>query len=415
MSISELQEKEYTGLTHIARRLGISYSEMTRKELIFSILQERAKKKGQELVEGVIEILNEGFGFLRFEKKDYTPSPTDIYVAPHIIKKYRIRTGDTLIGSIKPPMNSEKYHSMNTIESIDFNDPKKAANRIPFRDLTPLHPNEKINLESKDENISMRIIDLIAPLGKGQRGLIVSPPKAGKTILLKRIAHSITENHPEIYLIVLLIDERPEEVTDMERSVEGEVLASTFDQPPQRHIQVANMALEKARRLVEFGYDVVILLDSITRYARANNLVIPHSGKTLSGGVDSDALRIPKRFFGSARNIENGGSLTILATALIETGSRMDSVIFEEFKGTGNQEIVLDRTLSDQRIFPAIDILVSGTRKEELLHSPEILNRVWVLRKILSGMTDNTEAMEFLISKMKMTKNNKEFLKLMTG
>ena len=387
---------------------------MNREVLIYSILKERAKKNGHVLLHGVIEVLNEGFGFLRSMENDYTPNPNDIYVSPSIIKKYSIKTGDTLIGSIKPPGNSEKYNSMETIESINFTDTEKSISRNQFNELTPLHPNEKINLESKDEDISMRIIDLIAPIGKGQRGLIVSPPKAGKTVLLKKIAHSISENHPEIFLIVLLLDERPEEVTDMERSVDGEVLSSTFDQPPQRHLQVANMTLEKARKLVEFGYDVVILLDSITRYARANNLVVPHSGKTLSGGVDSNALRIPKRFFGSARNIEYGGSLTILATALVDTGSRMDSVIFEEFKGTGNQEIVLDRDLSDQRIFPAIDILVSGTRKEELLHPPEVLNKVWVLRKILSGVSDNTEAIEFLISKMKTTKNNKDFLNLMT-
>lgn len=414
MSISELQEKKYTGLTHIARRLGIPYSDKNREDLIFSILKERAKKDNKELVKGVIEVLNEGFGFLRSQRNDYTPSPDDIYISPSLIKRYNIKTGDTLIGAIVPPENSEKYHSMEEVHSINFLETEESIKRTSFSNLTPLHPNEKINLETEDEDISMRIIDLIAPLGMGQRGLIVSPPKAGKTILLKKIAHSITENHPDIYLIVLLIDERPEEVTDMERSVDGEVLSSTFDQAPQRHLQVANMTLEKAKRLVEFNYNVVILLDSITRYARASNLVVPHSGKTLSGGVDSNALRTPKRFFGAARNIEEGGSLTILATALIETGSRMDSVIFEEFKGTGNQEVVLDRTLSNQRIFPAIDILASGTRKEELLLSPEILNRVWVLRKILSDISDNTEAMEFLLSKMKMTNNNKEFLRLMT-
>lgn len=414
MSIKELQEKEYKGLKNIARRLGIQYSDLNKKELIYSILKERAKKNGQVLHKGVIEVLNEGFGFLRSLENDYTPSPDDIYVSPSIIKRYNIKTGDTLIGAIKPPANTEKYHSIETIESINFTDTDKAVERKLFRTLIPLHPNEKINLESKDEDISMRIIDLLAPVGKGQRGLIVSPPKAGKTVLLKKIAHSISENHPEIYLIILLIDERPEEVTDMKRSVDGEVLSSTFDQPPQRHLHVANMTLEKSKRLVECGYDVVILLDSITRYARANNLVIPHSGKTLSGGVDSNALRIPKSFFGAARNIEEGGSLTILATTLVDTGSRMDAVIFEEFKGTGNQEIVLDRTLSNQRIFPAIDILASGTRKEELLLNPEVLNRIWVLRRILSGVTENTEAMEFLISKMKMTKNNKGFLELMS-
>lgn len=414
MSITELREKEYDGLAHIARRLGIAYSNLNKEELIFSILKERARKDGNILIQGLVEVLSEGFGFLRSQNNDYTPSPDDIYVSPSLIKKFNIKTGDTLIGTIQPPKNSEKYNSMNTIKSINFIDPDHSLKRIPFRNLTPLHPNEKINLESRDENLSMRIIDLFAPLGKGQRGLIVSPPKAGKTILLKKIAHSISENHPEIYLIVLLVDERPEEVTDMERSVDGEVLASTFDQPPQRHLHVANMALEKAKSLVEFGHNVVILLDSITRYARANNMAVPHSGKTLSGGVDSNALRIPKRFFGAARNIENGGSLTILATALIETGSRMDSVIFEEFKGTGNQEIVLDRELSNQRIFPAIDVLVSGTRKEELLHTPEVLNRVWIIRRLLAEMTDNTAAMDFILSRMRPTKNNKEFLAMMT-
>lgn len=414
MSITKLQEKKYENLTHIARRLGISYSDMNREELIFSIMQERAKKEGKNLAMGVIEVLNEGFGFLRSSKTDYTPSPDDIYVSPSLIRKYDIKTGDTLIGETSPPENSEKYDALSKIYSINYKDAEESIKRTMFKNLTPLHPNVKINLETRDEDVSMRIIDLIAPLGKGQRGLIVSPPKAGKTILLKKIAHSISENHPGIYLIVLLIDERPEEVTDMERSVDGEVFSSTFDQPPQRHIQVAKMTLEKAKSLVEFGYDVVILLDSITRYARANNLVVPHSGRTLSGGVDSNALRIPKKFFGAARNIEDGGSLTILATALIETGSRMDSVIFEEFKGTGNQEIVLDRSLSNQRIFPAIDILASGTRKEELLLDAETLNRVWVLRKILSEIGDNSKAMDFLISKMKDTENNKEFLRYMT-
>ena len=414
MYISEIQDKDSTGLANTARRLGISFTGLDKEELIFFILKEKASKEGRDLIRGVIEILTEGFGFLRAKENDYTQSPEDIYVAPAIIKRFGIKTGDTIIGAVKPPQNSEKYHSIETIESINYMHPSQAKDRGNFNYLTPLHPDEKLNLEAEDEDISTRIIDLIAPIGKGQRGLIVSPPKAGKTVLIKKIAHSISENHPEIHLMVLLIDERPEEVTDMQRSVNGEVLSSTFDKSPQRHLQVAKLALEKAKRYVEMGKDVVILLDSITRYARASNLVVPHSGKTLSGGVDSNALRTPKRFFGAARNIEEGGSLTILATALIETGSRMDSVIFEEFKGTGNQEIVLDRGLSNQRIFPAIDILASGTRKEELLQPSDVLNRIWVLRKILSDMEDNSEAVEFLISRMKRSKNNSEFLKLMT-
>ncbi|MEO0293638.1 MAG: transcription termination factor Rho [candidate division WOR-3 bacterium] len=414
MYISEIQDKDYTALANTARRLGISYTGLDREELIFYILKERAKKEGRNLIRGVIEILNEGYGFLRSKENDYTPTPEDIYVPPAIIKRFGIRTGDTIIGAARPPQNSEKYPSIETIESINYTHPDNAKNRPNFNSLTPLHPNEKINLETEDEDISTRIIDLIAPIGKGQRGLIVSPPKAGKTVLIKKIAHSISENHPEIHLMVLLIDERPEEVTDMERSVNGEVLSSTFDKSPQRHLQVAKMALEKAKRYVEMGRDVVILLDSITRFARASNLVVPHSGKTLSGGIDSEALRTPKRFFGAARNIEEGGSLTIIATALIETGSRMDSVIFEEFKGTGNQEIVLVRELANQRIFPAIDLLASGTRKEELLQPSDVLNRIWILRKILRDMANNAEAVEFLISRMKRSENNAEFLKLMT-
>ncbi|RKZ24905.1 transcription termination factor Rho, partial [bacterium] len=318
-------------------------------------------------------------------------------------------------GQVRPPKQGEKFFSLVKVEAINFEPPDKAKERVPFESLTPLHPNERIRLERSDGDVSMRIIDLLAPMGKGQRGLIVSPPRAGKTVLLQKIANSITENHPEIYLIILLIDERPEEVTDMQRNVRAEVISSTFDEPPERHIHVARMVLEKAKRLVEYGRDVVILLDSITRYARANNLVVPHSGKTLSGGIDSNALQVPKKFFGAARNVEEGGSLTIIATALIETGSRMDEVIFEEFKGTGNQEIVLDRSLSDRRIFPAMDIFKSGTRKEELLLSPEELNRVWILRKILSEIGNPIEAMEFLISKIKATRNNKEFLRAMSA
>ncbi|RKZ15260.1 transcription termination factor Rho, partial [bacterium] len=355
------------------------------------------------------------YGFLRSSQNSYTASPDDIYVSPQFIKRMGIRTGDTILGEIRPPNPGEKYFALVKILKVNDQSPERLKARVKFENLTPLHPIERIRLERSDGDISMRIIDLLAPMGKGQRGLIVSPPRAGKTILLQKIANSITENHPEIYLIILLIDERPEEVTDMKRSVRAEVLSSTFDEPPERHLQVAKMALEKAKRMVEYGKDVVILLDSITRYARANNLVVPHSGKTLSGGVDSNALQVPKKFFGAARKVEEGGSLTIIATALIETGSRMDEVIFEEFKGTGNQEIVLDRQLADRRIFPAIDIFKSGTRKEELLLSPEELNRVWVLRKLLSEMSNQIEAMEFLISKMKMTKNNKEFLRAMTS
>ena len=450
MKSANLEKKTYRELTRIAKDLGISPTGKKKKQLIEEILQARNGKfeddvpvmvKEEKVVEpslpepeveeepepqlatpsekliteGVIEVLPEGYGFLRSSQNSYTASPDDIYVSPPFIKRMGIRTGDTILGEIRPPNPGEKYFALVKILKVNDQSPERLKARVKFENLTPLHPIERIRLERSDGDISMRIIDLLAPMGKGQRGLIVSPPRAGKTILLQKIANSITENHPEIYLIILLIDERPEEVTDMKRSVRAEVLSSTFDEPPERHLQVAKMALEKAKRMVEYGKDVVILLDSITRYARANNLVVPHSGKTLSGGVDSNALQVPKKFFGAARKVEEGGSLTIIATALIETGSRMDEVIFEEFKGTGNQEIVLDRQLADRRIFPAIDIFKSGTRKEELLLSPEELNRVWVLRKLLSEMSNQIEAMEFLISKMKMTKNNKEFLRAMTS
>ena len=450
MKSADLEKKTYRELTRIAKDLGISPTGKKKKQLIEEILQARNGKfeddvpvmvKEEKVVEpslpepeveeepepqitapsekliteGVIEVLPEGYGFLRSSQNSYTASPDDIYVSPPFIKRMGIRTGDTILGEIRPPNPGEKYFALVKILKVNDQSPERLKARVKFENLTPLHPIERIRLERSDGDISMRIIDLLAPMGKGQRGLIVSPPRAGKTILLQKIANSITENHPEIYLIILLIDERPEEVTDMKRSVRAEVLSSTFDEPPERHLQVAKMALEKAKRMVEYGKDVVILLDSITRYARANNLVVPHSGKTLSGGVDSNALQVPKKFFGAARKVEEGGSLTIIATALIETGSRMDEVIFEEFKGTGNQEIVLDRQLADRRIFPAIDIFKSGTRKEELLLSPEELNRVWVLRKLLSEMSNQIEAMEFLISKMKMTKNNKEFLRAMTS
>jgi len=414
MTLTELNEKSYNDLLKVAKKIGVPTKGLRKQELTLRIIQKESEDNGTILAEGILDILPDGYGFLRSPAYSYTPSPDDIYVSPAFIRKFGLKTGDSVLGQIRKPKNSEKYYAIKEIEAINLEEPSKALKRTLFGKLTPFHPTEKIKLERSDGDISMRIIDLLAPLGKGQRSLIVSPPRAGKTILLQKIANSITENHSEIDLIILLIDERPEEVTDMARSVDAEVVASTFDEAPERHLQVANMVIEKAKRLVEYGKDIVILLDSITRYARTNNLVVPHSGKTLSGGVDSNALRLPKKFFGAARNIENGGSLTIIATTLIETGSRMDDVIFEEFKGTGNQEIVLDRALSDRRIFPAMDIFKSGTRKEELLLTPEELNRVWVLRKLLSEFQNPIEAMEFLRSKMKATKNNKEFLKFMT-
>jgi len=363
--------------------------------------------------EGVLEILKEGYGFLRSPDYNYLPGPDDIYVGPAQIQKFGLRTGDTVFGQIRPPKEGERFFALLKIEAVNYEPPEKAKDRPLFDELTPIYPNEKFELEV-DGDISMRIVDLLCPIGKGQRGLIVSPPRAGKTILLQKIANSITQNHPDVKLIVLLIDERPEEVTDMERSVKAEVISSTFDEPPSRHLQVARIVLEKAKRLVEYGHDVAILLDSLTRLARANNAEVPHSGRVLSGGVDATALQWPKRFFGAARNIEEGGSLTIIATALIETGSRMDEVIFEEFKGTGNMELKLDRGLSNRRIFPAIDLSLSGTRKEELLLPEPVLNRVWILRKFLDQMPP-VEAMEFLIERMKETKNNKEFLEKMSS
>lgn len=415
MKSAELERKTFQELSRLAKDLGIPVSGKRKKELIESLLQAKAENEGNLIAEGVLEVLPEGYGFVRSSAHSYTASQDDIYISPNQIKRLGLKTGHILKGEIRPPKQSEKYFAMVRIMSINGEPPETVRRRIVFERLTPLHPNQRIKLERSDGDISMRIIDLLAPLGKGQRSLIVSPPRAGKTVLLQKIANSVTENHPEVFLIILLIDERPEEVTDMKRSVRAEVLSSTFDEPPDRHLQVAKMALEKSKRLVETKRDVVILLDSITRYARANNLSIPHSGKTLSGGIDSNALQVPKKFFGAARKVEEGGSLTIIATALIETGSRMDEVIFEEFKGTGNQEIVLDRSLADRRIFPAIDIFKSGTRKEELLLTPEELNRVWVLRKLLSEMSTPVEAMEFLISKMRLTKNNKEFLRAMTA
>ncbi len=412
----DLEKKKVVELYEIAKQLEIqNYSTLRKAELIEKILAaiaEKYKKESESPIrEGVLQILPEGFGFLRFPEYNYAPSPEDIYVSPSQIKKLNLRTGDILRGEIRPPRTSERFAAMIRILSVNGRPPEEMRHRVTFERLTPYYPTEKIRLETPDDpDLSMRIVDLFVPIGKGQRGLIVSPPRAGKTVLLQQIANAIVKNHPEIELIILLIDERPEEVTDFQRRVPAEVVSSTFDQPADRHVQVAEMVLEKAKRQVELGKDVVILLDSITRLARAYNVLTPHSGRTLTGGIDSTALIKPKKFFGSARNIEDGGSLTIIATALIETGSRMDEVIFEEFKGTGNMELVLDRRLADRRIFPAIDIHKSGTRREELLLTKEQLNRIWVLRKILSEMP-TIEAMEFLLDKMRLTRNNEEFLK----
>lgn len=413
MGIAEMKGKTVSELVQVAQELNISgASGMRKQELMFKILEAQTQKNGLIFAEGVLEILSEGYGFLRSPDYNYLPGPDDIYVSPSQIKRFDLRTGDTVSGQVRPPKDGERYFALLRVEAVNFESPELAKEKILFDNLTPLYPQEKLRLESKDRDISTRIMDLLSPVGKGQRGLIVSPPKAGKTILLKKLANSMTENHPEVVLIVLLIDERPEEVTDMERSVKGEVVSSTFDEPAERHVQVAEMVLEKAKRLVEHHRDVVILLDSITRLARAHNTVVPHSGRILSGGVDANALQKPKRFFGAARNIEEGGSLTIIATALVDTGSRMDEVIFEEFKGTGNMELVLDRRLSDRRIFPALDINKSSTRHEELLLSAEELNKVWILRKFLNEL-NSVEAMEFLVEKMGRTKTNKKFLESM--
>jgi len=413
MDIVELKSKTVSELLKLAEDLDIpGCAGLRKQDLIFKILEARTEKNGLIFAEGVLEILPEGYGFLRSPDYNYLPGPDDIYVSPSQIKRFDLRKGDTISGQVRPPKDSERYFALLKIEAVNFENPEVAKHKILFDNLTPLYPEKRINLETNPDEVSMRIMDFICPIGKGQRGLIVSPPKAGKTILLQKISNSITTNHPEIKLIVLLIDERPEEVTDMERSVKGEVISSTFDEPADRHVQVADMVIEKAKRLVEHQQDVVILLDSITRLARAHNAVVPHSGKILSGGVDANALQRPKRFFGAARNIEEGGSLTIMSTALIETGSRMDEVIFEEFKGTGNMEIVLDRRLQDRRIFPAMDINRSGTRKEELLLSEEELNKVWILRRFLNEM-NSVEAMEFLLDRIKKTKNNSKFLESM--
>lgn len=415
MDIAELKSKKIAELNQIAKELNITgYSDLRKQELIFKILEAQTEQGGLTFSKGVLEVLPDGYGFLRSVDYNYLPSPDDIYVSPSQIKKFNLRTGDTVSGQVRPPKEGERFFALLRVEAVNDENPESIRERVLFDNLTPLYPNTQLKLETAPGEYSMRIMDLLAPIGKGQRGMIVSPPKAGKTILLQKIANSISRNHPEVKLIVLLIDERPEEVTDMERSVNAEVISSTFDEPPERHVQVADMVLEKAKRLVEAKRDVVILLDSITRLARAHNTVVPHSGKILSGGVDANALHKPKRFFGAARNIEEGGSLTIIATALIETGSRMDEVIFEEFKGTGNMEIVLDRKLADKRIFPAIDVNRSGTRKEELLLDAEDLNRIWVLRKFLSDFS-TVEAMEFLLEKMRGTKSNKEFLKSMNS
>ncbi len=410
MDISELQSKKIVDLYKIAKDFGVSgYSDYRKQELIFKILEAQTQKDGLTFSKGVLEVLGDGYGFLRSSDYNYLPSPDDIYVSPSQIKRFSLRTGDYVRGQVRPPKDGERFFALLRVEAVNGKNPEEIRERTLFDNLTPLYPTKRIKLESVPGEYSMRIMDLLSPIGKGQRGLIVSPPKSGKTILLQKIANSITRNHPEIKLIMLLIDERPEEVTDMQRSVQAEVISSTFDEPAERHVQVANMVIEKAKRMVEAGDDVVILLDSITRLARAHNTVIPHSGRILSGGVDSNALQKPKRFFGSARNTEEGGSLTIIATALIDTGSRMDEVIFEEFKGTGNMEVVLDRDLADRRVFPAIDVNRSGTRKEELLLKEEELNKIWILRKILSDF-DPIEAMEFLLDKMRGTRTNKEFL-----
>ena len=413
MDIAELQSKKMPELTKVARQLEINeISGLPKHDLIFRILEKQATKDGLLFATGVLEILPDGYGFLRSPKASYLPSPDDIYVSPSQIKRFNLRTGHVVSGQVRPPKESERFFALLRVEAVNFLQPELVKETILFDNLTPLYPNSHIILETESQEISMRIMDIFTPIGKGQRGLIVSPPRAGKTVLLQKIANAITQNHPEITLLILLIDERPEEVTDMERSVNGEVISSTFDERAERHVQVAMMVLEKAKRLVECGKDVVILLDSITRLARAHNAVVPHSGRILSGGVDANALYEPKRFFGAARNIEEGGSLTIMATALIETGSRMDEVIFEEFKGTGNMELVLDRHLADLRIFPAIEIQKSGTRKEELLIDKKTLPRIYLLRSVLDH-SNSVETMKFLLEKMRLTQSNAEFFEIM--
>ncbi len=415
LDLQQLKARTVAELLALANELQIpGTSGLRKQELIFKLLEAQTEKSGLIFAEGVLEILPEGYGFLRSATYNYLPGPDDIYVSPSQIKRFDLHTGDTVSGQVRPPKEGERYFALLRVEAINLESPEAAKGKILFDNLTPFYPVEKLNLETRDRCLETRIVDLVSPIGKGQRALITSPPKAGKTVLMQKMANAVAENHPEVILIVLLIDERPEEVTDMARTVKGEVVSSTFDEPAERHVQVAEMVIEKAKRLVEHGRDVVILLDSITRLARAYNTVVPHSGKILSGGVDANALQRPKRFFGAARNIEGGGSLTIVATALIETGSRMDEVIFEEFKGTGNSELVLDRKVADKRIFPAIDINRSGTRKEELLLPGDVLSRVWVLRKFLSELNP-VEAMEFLIGKMSDSKTNKKFLESMNS
>src|SRR5262245_803836 len=414
LNLKALKDKKIGDLAAIAKDMNIEGAAAMRKqELIFSILQAQTEQNGFICGEGVLEILPDGFGFLRAPDYNYLPGPDDIYVSPSQIRRFNLRTGDVVAGQIRPPQEGERHFALLQVETINFEEPGKARDKILFDNLTPLYPDEHLRLEFDHEEFTTRIIDLLTPIGKGQRGLIVAAPRTGKTMMLQNIAHGITANHPNVVLIVLLIDERPEEVTDMQRSVKGEVVSSTFDEPATRHVQVAEMVIEKAKRLVEHGKDVVVLLDSITRLARAYNSVVPPSGKILSGGVDSNALRGPKKFFGAARNIEDGGSLTIMGTALVDTGSRMDEVIFEEFKGTGNMEIHLDRRLMDKRMFPAMDVTRSGTRKEELLLPREVLNRVWILRKLLTQL-NTVEAMEFLLDKIKGTKGNQDFLDSMS-
>ena len=417
MHLKNLKKKSPAELLNMAEELGVENASTLRtQDLTFAILKQLANNEETLQDEGVIEVLQDGFGFLRSPESNYLPGPDDIYVSPSQVKRFGLRTGDTVEGELRAPKDGEKYFALSKISKINFADPENVRYRINFDNLTPLHPNEKIKMENDldNKNMTSRIIDLICPQGKGQRGMIVAPPRTGKTVMLQNIAHAITQNNPEIYLIVLLIDERPEEVTEMSRTIKGEVISSTFDEPASRHVQVAEMVIEKAKRLVEHKRDVVILLDSITRLARAYNTVVPSSGKVLTGGVDANALQKPKRFFGAARNIEEGGSLTIIATALIDTGSRMDEVIFEEFKGTGNSEIILDRKVSDKRIFPAIDITKSGTRKEELLVGKDMLSKMWVLRRVLMPMGP-ADAMEFLMEKLKQSKNNHDFFDAMNS
>ena len=415
MDVTQLQGQKIKDLTKLAQEMEVpGYSGLKKQELIMRILETSAEKEGKLFASGVLEVMQEGYGFLRSQDYNYLPGPDDIYVSPSQIKRFNLRTGHQVAGQIRPPKDNERFYALLKVETVNGEGPDQIKKAILFDNLTPLYPEERIKLEGKPKEFSMRILDLMSPIGKGQRGLIVAQPKTGKTVLLQKIANTTLENHPEVKIIVLLIAERPEEVTDMERSVDAEVVSSTFDEPPERHVQVADMALEKAKRMVEYGHDVMILLDSITRLGRAHNAVIPHSGKILSGGVDANALHRPRRLFGAARNTEEGGSLTIIATALIDTGSRMDDVIFEEFKGTGNMELVLDRRLSDRRLFPSFDLIRSGTRKEELLLSKKELARVWILRKILNDMTP-IEAMEFLLDRMKRTGTNEEFLDTMNN